>query len=264
MECILLRSFSSHILIFVTTSVSFRRKSCFETEGAPCADAYCRTGTEEDRRADCGVSEGSRRHHAGGSPSPGGNCHELAAHSIRRFPLHASRTNTSSGLSIRQMLSPIPLNSRSSPWCTSPVYSRSKTSTSERHVLPPTFRWSCTTSARSPSSMPPSAPMYEGIRGVYETVQAREGVRELVSEWTAKHVPENDRSRFISLVHAELRGLREGNCGRRDFKCGGRWMSRISARNCQWVGVTLWYDTIFSLSRESGRFLNLRLHRRSV
>lgn len=52
----------------------------------------------------------------------------------------------------------------------------------------------------------------EVIRDV--VLQAQEGVREFVSAWAAKHIPENDRPRFISLVHAELRGLHEGNIAR--------------------------------------------------
>lgn len=35
-----------------------------------------------------------------------------------------------------------------------------------------------------------------------------------VTGWTAAHVPEEDRQRFISLVHAELNGLHEGNIAR--------------------------------------------------
>ncbi|QSV46915.1 Fic family protein [Geobacter benzoatilyticus] len=45
-------------------------------------------------------------------------------------------------------------------------------------------------------------------------LQAQESVREFVSEWAAKHIPETDRSRFISLVHTELKGLHEGNIAR--------------------------------------------------
>ncbi len=52
----------------------------------------------------------------------------------------------------------------------------------------------------------------EVIRDVI--VQVQEDVREFVSAWAAEHIPENDRPRFISLVHAELGGLHEGNIAR--------------------------------------------------
>lgn len=45
-------------------------------------------------------------------------------------------------------------------------------------------------------------------------LQAQESVREFVSEWAAKHIPETDLSRIISLVHTELKGLHERNIAR--------------------------------------------------
>ncbi|MBT0893414.1 Fic family protein [Geobacter hydrogenophilus] len=38
--------------------------------------------------------------------------------------------------------------------------------------------------------------------------------REFVNAWTTEHIPEDNRQRFISLVHAELKGLHEGNIAR--------------------------------------------------
>jgi len=40
------------------------------------------------------------------------------------------------------------------------------------------------------------------------------GTQEFVNGWTAKHLPEGDRQKFITLVQAELRGLHEGNIAR--------------------------------------------------
>lgn len=45
-------------------------------------------------------------------------------------------------------------------------------------------------------------------------LQTTVDVREFVDAWTPEHIPENDRQRFINLVHAELRGLHEGNIAR--------------------------------------------------
>lgn len=36
----------------------------------------------------------------------------------------------------------------------------------------------------------------------------------LVTTWSAGHIPEDDQKRFINLVHAELKGLHEGNIAR--------------------------------------------------
>lgn len=38
--------------------------------------------------------------------------------------------------------------------------------------------------------------------------------REVINAWVAEQIPEYDRQRFIDLVHAELRGLHEGNIAR--------------------------------------------------
>lgn len=40
------------------------------------------------------------------------------------------------------------------------------------------------------------------------------GIQGVVNAWTIEHISEDDRQRFISLVHAELRGLHEGNIAR--------------------------------------------------
>lgn len=40
------------------------------------------------------------------------------------------------------------------------------------------------------------------------------GTREFVNAWTTEHILEGDRQKFITLVHAELRGLHEGNIAR--------------------------------------------------
>ncbi|WP_306535037.1 Fic family protein [Geobacter sp.] len=52
----------------------------------------------------------------------------------------------------------------------------------------------------------------EVIRDV--VLQATADVQEFVNAWTTEHIPENDRQRFIGLVHTELRGLHEGNIAR--------------------------------------------------
>lgn len=38
--------------------------------------------------------------------------------------------------------------------------------------------------------------------------------QEVVTTWAAEHIPEDDQQRFINLVHAELKGLHEGNIAR--------------------------------------------------
>lgn len=52
----------------------------------------------------------------------------------------------------------------------------------------------------------------EVIRHV--VLQPAGDVQELVEAWTTEHIPEDDRQRFISLVHAELGGMHEGNIAR--------------------------------------------------
>jgi hypothetical protein len=38
--------------------------------------------------------------------------------------------------------------------------------------------------------------------------------QDVVTTWAAEHLPEEDQQRFINLVHAELKGLHEGNIAR--------------------------------------------------
>jgi hypothetical protein len=45
-------------------------------------------------------------------------------------------------------------------------------------------------------------------------LQTTADARKFVNVWTAEQIPENDRQRFINLVHAELKGLHEGNIAR--------------------------------------------------
>lgn len=52
----------------------------------------------------------------------------------------------------------------------------------------------------------------EVIRHV--VLQPTGDAREFVNVWTTEHIPEDDRQRFISMVHTELRGLHEGNIAR--------------------------------------------------
>lgn len=52
----------------------------------------------------------------------------------------------------------------------------------------------------------------EVIRDV--VLQDTADVVKFVNAWTTEHIPENDRQRFIGLVHTELRGLHEGNIAR--------------------------------------------------
>lgn len=63
-----------------------------------------------------------------------------------------------------------------------------------------------------PFRMKYRAALTEVIRSlVLQTTVDEQG---FVGAWTAEHIPENDRLRFINLVHAELRGLHEGNIAR--------------------------------------------------
>jgi Fic/DOC family len=39
-------------------------------------------------------------------------------------------------------------------------------------------------------------------------------VQEVVTAWVVEHMPEEDRQRFVNLVHTELKGLHEGNIAR--------------------------------------------------
>ena len=53
--------------------------------------------------------------------------------------------------------------------------------------------------------------------------------REFVTAWTTEHIPEDDRQRFDTLVHTELRGLHKGNIARfrlrpAEFKA---WQERV-------------------------------------
>ncbi|WP_243689252.1 Fic family protein [Geotalea toluenoxydans] len=52
----------------------------------------------------------------------------------------------------------------------------------------------------------------EVIRAV--VLQPTGDARVFVNAWTTEYIPENDRQRFIGLVHAELKGLHEGNIAR--------------------------------------------------
>jgi len=52
----------------------------------------------------------------------------------------------------------------------------------------------------------------EVIRDV--VLQAKEDVRGFVNAWAEEHIPENDRQRFVNMVHVELKGLHDGNIAR--------------------------------------------------
>lgn len=45
-------------------------------------------------------------------------------------------------------------------------------------------------------------------------LHANAGTLEMVNRWTAEHIPEQDRQRFVTVVRAELMGLHEGNIAR--------------------------------------------------
>ena len=63
-----------------------------------------------------------------------------------------------------------------------------------------------------PFRMKYRALLTEIIREV--VLQSTEKAEEVVVSWTSEHIPKNDQQRFISLVHAELKGLHEGNIAR--------------------------------------------------
>lgn len=63
-----------------------------------------------------------------------------------------------------------------------------------------------------PFRMKHRSALTEVIRHV--VLQPAGDTREFVNAWATEHIPGDDRQRFISLVHAELKGLHEGNIAR--------------------------------------------------